>query len=131
MLCPIKVNSCTIELTVDTYCHCVLDLLCVTRLKYFQMPNYLQGKKTLFPTKYPTVPKKKNSYKKAPKTSKIEMLMKMAENVSGNQDLGPGKRTRRLPQRYVLVVCFLTGAKKSYVLWGMVKMCPVNECFGF
>ena len=94
------------------------------------MPNYLQGKKTLFPTKYPTVPKKnKNSYKKAPKTSKIEMLMKMAENVSGNQDLGPGKRTRRLPQRYVLVV-FFDWCQKSYVLWGMIKMCPVDECFG-
>ena len=28
MLCPIKVNSNTIELTVNT-CYCVLDLLCV------------------------------------------------------------------------------------------------------
>ena len=64
------------------------------------MPNYLQGKKSLFSIKYPSVPKKKICYKKAPKPSKIEMLMKMAENVSGNQDLGPGKRTRRLPQRY-------------------------------
>ena len=30
MLCPIKVNSNTIELTVHTSCYCVLDLLCVT-----------------------------------------------------------------------------------------------------
>ena len=29
MLCPIKVNSNTIELTVHTSCYCVLDLLCV------------------------------------------------------------------------------------------------------
>ena len=30
MLCPIKVNSNTIELTAHTSCYCVLDLLCVT-----------------------------------------------------------------------------------------------------
>ena len=30
MLCPIKVNSNTIELTVHTSCNCILDLLCVT-----------------------------------------------------------------------------------------------------
>ena len=29
MLCPIKVNSNTIELTVHTSCYCFLDLLCV------------------------------------------------------------------------------------------------------
>ena len=29
MLCPIKVNSNTIELEVHTYCYCILDLLCV------------------------------------------------------------------------------------------------------
>ena len=29
MLCPIKVNSNTIELTLHTSCYCVLDLLCV------------------------------------------------------------------------------------------------------
>ena len=29
MLCPIKVNSNTIELRVHTSCYCVLDLLCV------------------------------------------------------------------------------------------------------
>ena len=29
MLCPIKVNSSTIELTMHTSCYCVLDLLCV------------------------------------------------------------------------------------------------------
>ena len=29
MLCPMKVNSNTIELTVHTSCYCVLDLLCV------------------------------------------------------------------------------------------------------
>ena len=28
MLCPIKVNSNTIELRVHTSCYCVLDLLC-------------------------------------------------------------------------------------------------------
>ena len=30
MLCPIKVNSNTFKLTVQTSCYCVLDLLCVT-----------------------------------------------------------------------------------------------------
>ena len=30
MVCPIKVSSNTIKLTVHTSCHCVLDLLCVT-----------------------------------------------------------------------------------------------------
>ena len=30
MLCPIKANSKTIELTVHNSCCCVLDLLCVT-----------------------------------------------------------------------------------------------------
>ena len=30
MLCPIKVNSYTIEFTVHTSCYCVSDLLCVT-----------------------------------------------------------------------------------------------------
>ena len=34
MLCPIKVNSNTIELTVHTSCYCVLDLLCVISQKY-------------------------------------------------------------------------------------------------
>ena len=29
MLCPINVNSNTIELTVHTSCDCILDLLCV------------------------------------------------------------------------------------------------------
>ena len=29
MLCPIKVNSNTIELTMHTSCYCVLELLCV------------------------------------------------------------------------------------------------------
>ena len=29
MLCPIKVNSNTIKLTVQASCYCVLDLLCV------------------------------------------------------------------------------------------------------
>ena len=29
MLCPIKVNSNTIELPVHTSCNCALDLLCV------------------------------------------------------------------------------------------------------
>ena len=33
MLCPIKVNSNTIELTVHTSCDCVLDLLCVSLLE--------------------------------------------------------------------------------------------------
>ena len=32
MLCPIKVNSETIELTVHTSCYSVLDLLCVNLL---------------------------------------------------------------------------------------------------
>ena len=30
MLCPMKVNSNTIELTVHTSCYCILDLHCVT-----------------------------------------------------------------------------------------------------
>ena len=29
MLCPVKVNSNTIELTLHTSCYCVLDLVCV------------------------------------------------------------------------------------------------------
>ena len=29
MSCPIKVNSDTIELTANTSCYCILDLLCV------------------------------------------------------------------------------------------------------
>ena len=32
MLCPNKVDSYTIELTVHTSCNCILDLLCVTIL---------------------------------------------------------------------------------------------------
>ena len=32
MLCPFKVNSNTIELTVNTSCYCGLVLLCVTLL---------------------------------------------------------------------------------------------------
>ena len=32
MLCPIKVNSKTIELTLHTYCYCVLHSLCVNRI---------------------------------------------------------------------------------------------------
>ena len=32
ILCTIKVNSNTIELTVHTSCYCVLDLLCVKKL---------------------------------------------------------------------------------------------------
>ena len=31
MLCPIKVSSNTIKLTVHTSCYCVVDLLCVKR----------------------------------------------------------------------------------------------------
>ena len=31
MLCPIEVNSSTIELTVHTSCYCILDLLCDTK----------------------------------------------------------------------------------------------------
>ena len=34
MLCPIKVNSNTIELTMHTSFYCVQDLLCVTSLIY-------------------------------------------------------------------------------------------------
>ena len=33
MLCPIKVNSNTIEITVHPSCYCILDLLCVKMLK--------------------------------------------------------------------------------------------------
>ena len=33
MLCPIKVNSNTIELIVHASSYCVLDLLCVTSIK--------------------------------------------------------------------------------------------------
>ena len=32
MMCPIKVNSNTIELTVQASCYYVLDLLCVTSM---------------------------------------------------------------------------------------------------
>ena len=35
MLCSIKVNSNTVELTVQTFCYCVLDSLCV------KINNYL------------------------------------------------------------------------------------------
>ena len=45
MLCTIKVNSNTIELTVHTSCYCVLDLLCVKcdrRMKVFiVIPSFL------------------------------------------------------------------------------------------
>ena len=44
MLCPIKSNSNTIELTVHTYCYCVLDLLCVITLFIFTLNT---GSKTL------------------------------------------------------------------------------------
>ena len=33
MLCPIKVKRNTIELTVHTFCYCILDLVCVTFVK--------------------------------------------------------------------------------------------------
>ena len=33
MLCPIKVNSNTIDLIMHTSCYCVLDLLCVKKQK--------------------------------------------------------------------------------------------------
>ena len=38
MLCPIKANSNTIELTVHTSCYCILDLLCV---KVFIQPKVI------------------------------------------------------------------------------------------
>ena len=39
MLCPVKVNSITIELTVHTSCYC-LDLLCVKMLVDYFTENY-------------------------------------------------------------------------------------------
>ena len=38
MSCPIKVNSNTIELTVQTSCYCILDLLCVI-IKILELIN--------------------------------------------------------------------------------------------
>ena len=43
MLCPIKVNSNTIELTVHNSCYCVLDLRCVS----INLMNYYQVAKLL------------------------------------------------------------------------------------
>ena len=40
MLCPIKVNSNTIELAVHTSCYCILDLLCATMINR-AFTNYL------------------------------------------------------------------------------------------
>ena len=44
MLCPIKVNSNKIELTVHISGYCVLDLLCVIGIQmvYIQIPIVLQ-----------------------------------------------------------------------------------------
>ena len=62
------------------------------------MPNLLQGKKSLFSTKYPCIPKKlstkKTSAKTKPRTLTIPPDVAQSEGL-----LGPGKRTRRLPQR--------------------------------
>lgn len=62
------------------------------------MPNWIQGKKSLFPIKYPSVPRKvpkqRGSKTKAPK------LQTNIPNPT-TDELGPGKRTRRLPKRYV------------------------------
>ena len=35
ILCPIKVNSNTIEFTAHTFCYCVLDLLCANTSSLF------------------------------------------------------------------------------------------------
>ena len=40
MLCPIKVNSNTIELTVHTSFYCILDLLCVIHIILPRRINY-------------------------------------------------------------------------------------------
>ena len=45
MLCPIKVNSNTIELTVPTFCYCILGLLCVT---HFINPKFYYSRLALF-----------------------------------------------------------------------------------
>ena len=57
MLCPIKVNSNTIELTVHTSYYCVLNLLCVTFLiniqvclNKFQFVNICFSSKLLYQT---------------------------------------------------------------------------------
>ena len=44
MLCPIRFNSNTIELTVHTACYCVLDLLCVMRMFKWVVFKLLPGK---------------------------------------------------------------------------------------
>ena len=43
MLCPMKVNSNIIKLTVRNSCYCVLDLLCVTgpAALHVKIPNSL------------------------------------------------------------------------------------------
>ena len=41
MLCPIKVNSKTIELTVHAFCYCVLALLCVKRMHLCLLQRHL------------------------------------------------------------------------------------------
>ena len=63
MLCPIEVNSNTIELTVHTSCYCILDLLCVygmefcflnsvfvPELKWYLMVTLLVHKKVVIQT---------------------------------------------------------------------------------
>ena len=40
VLCPVKINNNTIELTVHTFCYWVLDLLCVTNITAFIGTKY-------------------------------------------------------------------------------------------
>ena len=56
MVCPIKVKSNTIELTVHTSCYFILDLLCVKVsqngvLKTLDLPENLQFSLSLFQKK--------------------------------------------------------------------------------
>lgn len=61
------------------------------------MPDLLKTKKTLFSVKYPHVAKRQKVDLTTGKKSR-----KIFTNNSSiqNEDLGPGKRTRRLPKRW-------------------------------
>ena len=43
ILCPIKVNTSTIELTVHTSCYCILDLLCVSIISLYFFTSFQQS----------------------------------------------------------------------------------------
>jgi len=67
-------------------------------LFFSQMPNLLQSKKSLFSVKYPSVPKKFKTAQSQKAQKKIPL-----KDVEQSQELG--KRTRRLPKRFLFLDC--------------------------